>query len=138
MAEIDDLRFASRDDVLEAIDDAFHTTDALDETEITVIYEPRKDEMGCTIRLIGTVASSTELQIASQIVTDVLGLPDLDNRLVVAEADRESAPGYDKPVHDDTDYLGEALELLEGGTVDDEFGYIPPDHPIAEENTETD
>jgi hypothetical protein len=129
---LDDLRTAPRDDVLEAIADAFHGTDELDETEIEVIYEPRDDEMGCTIRLIGVVGTETERQIAGQIITDVLGLPDLDNRLYVAEALREDTPGYDKPVHDDTDYFGEALEALEDGVVDDEVGYTPPDRPILE------
>jgi hypothetical protein len=132
---LDDLRTASRDEVLDAIDDAFHGTDELDETEIQVIYEPRNDEMGCTIRLFGAVGTETERQIASQIITDVLGLPDVDNRLRVDEASREDAPYYNKPVHEDTDYIGEALEVLDGGTINDELGYAPPDRPIAETTT---
>lgn len=130
--QFDDLRNASRDEVIDAIEDAFHTTDQLDETEITVIYEPGRGEMGPTIRLIGRVATENERQIAAQIITDVLGLPDVDNRLSVSEAMREDAPGFDKPVHDDEDILGDALEAIDGGLVNDEFGYSPPDHPIAE------
>lgn len=130
--QLDDLRNASRDDVIDAIEDAFHTTDELDETEITIVYEPGRGEMGPTIRLLGAVGTETERQIASQIITDVLGLPDVDNRLVVNEAIREDAPGFDKPVHDDEDVMGEALEAIDGGLVNDEFGYSPPDHPIAE------
>lgn len=134
--ELDDLRAASRDEVQDAIEDAFHTADALDETEITVVVEPKAGEMGPTIRLLGRVATESERQIAGEIVTDVLGLPDLDNRLAVVESGREDAPGFDKPIHDDTDYMGEALEALDGGLVDDEFGYIPPDHPIPETTDE--
>lgn len=130
--QLDDLRSASREEVLDAIEDAFHMTDELDETEISVIYEPGAGEMGPTIRLIGRVGTENERQIASQIITDVLGLPDVDNRLAVNEAMREDAPGYDKPVHDDEDVLGDALEAIDGGVVNDEFGYSPPDHPIAE------
>ena len=129
---LDDLRIAPKQDVLDAIADAFHETDELDESEIQVIYEPRDDEMGCTIRLIGVVGTETERQIAGQIVTDVLGLPDLDNRLYVEEALREDTPGYDKPPHHDEDYLGEALEAIDEGVVNDEFGYAPPDRPIPE------
>lgn len=133
---LDDLRTAPKQDVLDAIEDAFHNTEDLDETDIQVIYEPRDDEMGCTIRLIGRVGTETERQVAGQIITDVLGLPDLDNRLHVEESLREDAPLFNKPIHDDTDYMGEALELLDEGVVDDEFGYIPPDHPIAETTVE--
>lgn len=130
--QLDDLRNASRDDVIDAIEDAFHMTDELDETEITIVYEPGKGEMGPTIRLLGRVGTENERQIAAQLITDILGLPDVDNRLSVSEAMREDAPGFDKPVHDDEDILGDALEAMDAGLVNDEFGYSPPDHPIAE------
>lgn len=129
---LDDLRTAPEEDVLDAIADAFHGTDELDETEIQVFYEAGEGEMGPKIRLIGRVGTETERQIAAQIITDVLGLPDVDNRLHVEGSLREDTPGFDKPVHDDTDYLGEALEAIDGGTVNDEIGYAPPDRPILE------
>ncbi len=135
---MEELRYAAKEDVLEAIDDAFHTADELDESGIKVVYQPRDDEMGCTIRLFGEVTSESERQVAAQILTDVLGLPDVDNRLVVQEALREEGPGFDKPVRDDTDYMGEGLELIDDGVVNDEFGYSPPDHPIPETTTEED
>ncbi len=132
MAE--ELRFASKEDVLSAIDDVFHNESDLDESGITVVYEARDDEMGCTIRLIGEVGTEAQLQVAEQLVTDVLGLPDIDNRLHVNESLRDEHPGTDKPVRleEDTDYMGETLEAIDGGVVDEEFGWSPPDHPIPE------
>lgn len=133
MAE--ELRFASREEVLEAIEDAFHNETDLDDGDIEVTYVSREDEMGCSIILSGEVGNETEVQVAEQIVTDVLGLPDVDNRLFVSESLREEAPGFYKRHHnesEDTDHMGETLELLEQGTIDDEVGYTPPDHPIPE------
>ncbi len=132
-----DLRTASREEVLDAIDDSFHGTPELDDTEIEVYYEPgTNDEQGPSIKLVGRVASENERQIAQQIITDVLGLPDCQNMLRVDEALREDAPGYDKVQREDTDYMGEALELLDEGVIDDEIGYTPPDHPIPETTVE--
>lgn len=136
MAE--ELRFASREEVLDAIDDALHAAEEIDESGIEVVYQPRNDEMGCTIILLGEVGTEAERQIAERILTDVLGLPDVDNRLHVAEAIREEAPLVGKPTREDTDLLGEAIEVIEEGVVDEEFGYIPPDRPIPEANTEED
>jgi hypothetical protein len=135
---MEELRFASKEEVLEAVEDALHSADALNESGIKVVYEPRDDEMGCTIRLYGEVGSESERQVAMQILTDVLGLPDVENHLFVNEALREEGPGFEKPVRDDTDYMGEGLELLDSGLVNDEFGYTPPDHPIPETTVEED
>jgi hypothetical protein len=135
--ELLDLRSASREEILDAIDDAFHGTPELDDTEIEVFCEKGTNpEMGPSIKLVGTVGSENERQIAEQIITDVLGLPDCQNMLQVNEASREGAPGYDKQQTDDTDYMGEALELLDEGVIDDEIGYTPPDHPIPETTVE--
>ena len=132
-----DLRSASREEVLEAIADAFHTTAELDDTEIEVFVEKStNEEQGPAIKLVGRVASENERQIAQQIVTDVLGLPDCQNMLEVSEALREDAPGYEKFQRDDTDFMGEGLELLDEGVIDDDFGYIPPDRPIPETTVE--
>ena len=139
MAE--ELRFASREEVLEAIRDEFHNDTDLDDGGIEVAYLARNDEMGCTIRLTGEVGSDSEVQVAQQLLTDVLGLPDVDNRLFVSESLREEAPGFYKRHHnegEDTDHMGETLELLDSGTINDEIGYTPPDHPIPETTQEGD
>lgn len=140
MAEegFEDIRFRSREEVLAAIEDLFHTTAELDDTGIEVVYQARPGEGGCGILLKGEVGSENERQLARLLISDVLGIPDVDNRLHVSESLREDAPGFNKAQSDDTDYLGETLEAIDEGVVNDEFGYIPPDHPIPETTTDAD
>lgn len=108
------------------------------------------------VTLSGRVGTDAEVQVASQILDDVLGLDDFSNDLVVdelrrgqepeagdevkgGETDSERAIADPASQHSDTaDHLVEDIETATFGTEDvgtavrDATSYSPPDGPVAD------
>lgn len=111
---------------------------------------------GGFVRLAGRVGTEQELQVVSQVVTDVLGIRSYSNEIVIDEMRRGQMPeGADEEVardativpqmgsnaeqtSDTADHLLEHLdeELYSthdlGQAIQDGMNYEPPDRPIQE------
>lgn len=108
------------------------------------------------VTLSGRVGTGGEVQVAAQVLDDVLGIDDYSNELVVDELHRSQSPeaadravtqeakvedqlGEEDPDQSDTaDHLTEDLESQSYGTHDLETSiqegapYVPPDRPVPD------
>lgn len=138
------------DEIRQVVKEQFDEYPNIDTDDVDVAVHDGK------VTVTGRVGTDAEVEVATSILDDILGLDDFQNDLVVDELRRETAPeAADESVTEDLetdDQLGEPLaqetdtaehlkENLEtdtygthdvGTAVRDGTSYNPPDRPIGD------
>ncbi|MEO7822876.1 MAG: BON domain-containing protein [Gemmatimonadaceae bacterium] len=105
-----------------------------DRLEEQLAFDPQDIEVAVrngVVRLSGRVGTESEYRIVEHVVTDVLGLSEVNNELVIDSIGRAESP----VAIDDAELFGTAdvLKAIEGG-----IPWNPPDSPTPEGLSGTD
>ncbi|HKG93711.1 MAG TPA: BON domain-containing protein [Gemmatimonadaceae bacterium] len=149
--DIHDLDDLSDDELRELVRNHLRDNDGIDSDDINVHVESGR------VRLLGRVGTEAELRVAEHVLTDVLGLTDVSNELLVDsirraespeaiddhladEAEREGLLLGDRPdsTSPEAEHLEEDLDARLYGTADvqksieEGTAWIPPTSPTPE------